>query len=207
MHTQLLINVGVLPCLSSLLTHYKYGISKDACWAISNITAGNQDQIDSVINANIIPPLILLMTNAKYDIQIEAAWAIANICTGGAPHQIQYLVGQGCIKPLCDLLEINDSTVLVMTLDALQGILALGSQLAEENMSSLTNQFAEYVEHAGGMHKIEQLAYYEGEIAQKASQLLTQYFDHGPEEAHMACTPPPTSSMEFASGHSTNWQF
>ena len=204
MHTQLMINVGVLPALSSILTHYKYGVSKDACWAISNITAGNQDQIDSVINANIVPPLILLVSNAKYEIKIEAAWAIANICTGGATHQIQYLVGQGCLKPLCDLLELNVPTVLHMVLDALQSILTLGASMAMDSMTS-GNLYAQYVEHAGGMHKIEQIAYYEGDISSKASHILARFFGEGNEESDLGVHS--DQPLTLTAPTSSEWQF
>jgi importin subunit alpha-1 len=49
---------------------------KEACWTISNITAGNKEQIQVVVENNIIPPLIQLLTNAEFDIRKEAAWAI-----------------------------------------------------------------------------------------------------------------------------------
>ena len=43
---QCIINYGALPCLLNLLSHnYKKSIKKEACWTISNITAGNKDQI------------------------------------------------------------------------------------------------------------------------------------------------------------------
>jgi hypothetical protein len=38
--TQVLINLQVLPCLNALLTSNKKGIKKEACWTISNISAG-----------------------------------------------------------------------------------------------------------------------------------------------------------------------
>lgn len=43
---QCIINHQALPCLLNLLTNnYKKSIKKEACWTISNITAGNVDQI------------------------------------------------------------------------------------------------------------------------------------------------------------------
>ncbi len=43
---QFIINNQALPCLLALLTHnHKKSIKKEACWTISNITAGNKDQI------------------------------------------------------------------------------------------------------------------------------------------------------------------
>lgn len=43
---QFVIENGVLPYLHQLLTqNYKKSIKKEACWTISNITAGNRTQI------------------------------------------------------------------------------------------------------------------------------------------------------------------
>ena len=42
---QVIINCGALPCLLSLLSSPKESIRKEACWTISNITAGNRQQI------------------------------------------------------------------------------------------------------------------------------------------------------------------
>lgn len=43
---QCIINHQALPYLVNLLSgNYKKGIKKEACWTISNITAGNKEQI------------------------------------------------------------------------------------------------------------------------------------------------------------------
>lgn len=42
LQTQIIINVAALPCLLSLLSSPKKGIRKEACWTISNITAGKK---------------------------------------------------------------------------------------------------------------------------------------------------------------------
>ncbi len=43
--TQVIINCNVLSALSALLSSPKEGIRKEACWTISNITAGTTAQI------------------------------------------------------------------------------------------------------------------------------------------------------------------
>ena len=43
--TQIILNCSVLPCLLDLLSSTKESIRKEACWTISNITAGNKQQI------------------------------------------------------------------------------------------------------------------------------------------------------------------
>jgi len=46
MQTQLVLSCSVLPCLLHLLgTNLKESIRKEVCWTISNITAGNRQQI------------------------------------------------------------------------------------------------------------------------------------------------------------------
>ncbi|XP_023729724.3 importin subunit alpha-1a [Lactuca sativa] len=90
MQTQYIINHQALPCLLNLLTNnHKKSIKKEACWTISNITAGNKEQIQTVIEANIIGPLIHLLQNAEFDIKKEAAWAISNATLGGSHDQIK----------------------------------------------------------------------------------------------------------------------
>jgi importin subunit alpha-2 len=45
LQTQVVLNCSVLPCLLTLLGSPKETIRKEACWTISNITAGNKNQI------------------------------------------------------------------------------------------------------------------------------------------------------------------
>jgi importin subunit alpha-1 len=45
MQTQAIIDAGGLPCLCHLLSNSKESIRKETCWTISNITAGNSNQI------------------------------------------------------------------------------------------------------------------------------------------------------------------
>jgi Karyopherin (importin) alpha len=51
--TQVILNCSALPCLLHLLASPKESIRKEACWTISNITAGNRQQIQ-VIFTNIM---------------------------------------------------------------------------------------------------------------------------------------------------------
>lgn len=48
--SQCIINHQSLPCLLNLLNgNHKKSIKKEACWTISNITAGNREQIQVVL--------------------------------------------------------------------------------------------------------------------------------------------------------------
>ena len=59
---KVIINCGALPCLLQLLNStQKKSIKKEACWTISNITAGTKDQIQAVCDAGLVPPLVYLL--------------------------------------------------------------------------------------------------------------------------------------------------
>ena len=57
---------------------------------MSNITAGNQDQVQMVIDAGLIPQLINVLHFGDFKTQKEAAWAVSNLTVGGTPDQVQY---------------------------------------------------------------------------------------------------------------------
>jgi hypothetical protein len=181
--TQIIINCNALPCLLNLLSSTKKGIRKEACWTISNITAGNKDQIQAVISANILPPLIQLLQVAEFDIRKEAAWAISNATSGGTPEQIQYLVMQGCIRPLCDLLVVADSKIIIVALEGLENILKVGMEEAKEK-GIPTNKMATYIEEAEGCQKLERLQEHENtDVYEKAVKIVETYFMEEDDDA------------------------
>lgn len=177
LQTQCIINHQALPCLLNLLTNnHKKSIKKEACWTISNITAGNKDQIQSVIDAGIFAPLIQLLHLAEFEIKKEAAWAISNATSGGTNEQINFLVNEGCIKPLCDLLICPDPRIVTVCLEGLENILKVGE--AEKNLSGTgVNVYAQLIDDAEGLEKIENLQSHDNnEIYEKAVKILETYW-------------------------------
>lgn len=176
--TQCIIEHRGLHCLSSLLEgSFKKSIKKEACWTISNITAGNKDQIQAVIEADIIAPLVNLLQEGEFDIKKEAAWAISNATSGGSHDQIKYLVSQGCIKPLCNLLVCPDPRIVTVCLEGLENILRVGE--AEKNMGLTgdANDYAQMIDDCDGLEKIENLQSHDNqEIYEKAVKILETYW-------------------------------
>jgi len=122
--------------------------------------------------------MIALLTNAEFDIKKEAAWAISNATSGGTPQQIKYLVQQGCIKPLCDLLTFQDARIVTVALEGLENILKVGE--TEKEMGA--NMYANFIEEADGLSKIEALQHHETQkIYESAVKILENYFE-GEEE-------------------------
>lgn len=57
-------------------------------WTLSNITAGNQGQIQMVLDAGLIPPMITILAQGNFKTQKEAAWALSNLTVGGSVQQV-----------------------------------------------------------------------------------------------------------------------
>ncbi|XP_047960540.1 importin subunit alpha-4-like [Salvia hispanica] len=186
--TQFVIDNQVLPCLQQLLTqNHKKSIKKEACWTISNITAGNKAQIQAVIESGIILPLVQLLQHAEFDIKKEAAWAISNATSGGSPEQIRFLVTQGCIKPLCDLLICPDARIVTVCLEGLENILKVGEADKENGQNGGINLYAQMIDESEGLDKIENLQSHDNnEIYEKAVKILEKYWVEEDEEQNLA---------------------
>jgi len=148
-----------------LMGHSKRNIRKETCWTVSNITAGNNEQISNVFMSGLVPPLVHAMTYGEFDVKKEAAWAISNATVGATTEQIQYLVDQECLHPLCDLLTVNDGSVITVALEAL------------ENILKTDGPYVQLVEAADGLDKLDDLQNHSNHmIYEKAVGLLEKYF-------------------------------
>lgn len=172
--TQLVVENSALPNVLNMMSNAKKGIRKEAAWTISNITAGSPNQIQSVIQANLIPPLVNMLANAEFDVQKEAAWALSNACSGGAHQQIEFMVSQGLIHPMCQLMTCADPKIVMVALDGLDAILKSG----KANAGLGDNKFADHVEECSGLDLLEELQRHDNEeVYEKAIHILRSYFE------------------------------
>ncbi|EDO38337.1 predicted protein [Nematostella vectensis] len=192
--TQVILNCHALPNLLHLLSSTKESIRKEACWTISNITAGNRLQIQAVIDANIIPMLIDVLNKAEFKTRKEAAWAIANATSGGTAEQIRYIVSQGAIRPLCDLLTVLNPKIVQVGLNALDNILKIGQQ--DSKQSGMPNPYAIMVEEAYGLDKMEFLQGHDNEqIYRKSFEIIENYFSADDEDEKLIPSTDPSAAQ------------
>ncbi len=124
---QAVVDLNVLSYMPKLLQSSKESIKKEACWVISNITAGTQEQIQAVIDKGLFPTLIDLLGKATFVTRKEAAWAVSNTTAGGSEDQVAYLVEQaGALDPMCNLLALHDSKIVMVALEFIHNVLAVG---------------------------------------------------------------------------------
>lgn len=176
--TQTMIAFGCLPRLKALLDSPRKALRKEACWAISNITAGNREQIEEVLNNNIIPDLVRILETAEFEVKREAAWAISNASSGGNTRQVAALVEAGCLKPLCDLLDVHDHRIISVALESIENILRTGkARMEEEGLPQ--NPYVSLLEEAGGFPKLEKLQYLpsKNKLQHMAVHVMTEYLD------------------------------
>jgi hypothetical protein len=169
------LNSNALQCLLPLLNSSKESIKKEACWTISNITAGTRAQIQCVFEANIFPKLIEILSKGENKTRKEAAWAVVNATSSGTYEQIRYLVELNVIQPLCDLLGVVDTKIVEVALNGIENILKLGQM--DANAKGAGNAYALKVEECGGLDRIEYLQGHQNEkIYKKAFHIIEQYF-------------------------------
>lgn len=177
--TQIVLNCGALSHFYALLTHPKDKINKEAVWFLSNITAGSQQQVQAVIDAGLIPLIIHHLSYGDFQTQKEAAWAVSNLTISGTKQQMEYLVKQGVVQPLCHLLAVRDPQVLQVCLDGLNNLLKMSQSQEQSNYATVSQQ----VEECGGLDRIEALQNSDNEdIYKLAYEMIDQYFSDDVDE-------------------------
>ena len=89
----------------------------------------------------------------------------------------RYLVNQGCIKPLCDLLVFPDPRIVIVCLEGLENILKFGEAKKDMGNTRGVNLYAQYINDVEGLEKIENLQSHDNnEIYEKAVKILGTYW-------------------------------
>ena len=160
--------------LAQLLRSDKRDIKKEACWMLSNITAGSAAQIDAVCASGCMQHLRHLVEVEEFDVKKEAAYALCNACKGGMPAIVSGLVSIGILPTLVRLLDSPDADLLLCVVDALQAILVAAEASDPCRGVALV---VEQLETAGGNVKLESLQEHENAaVYQKSNWLLETYF-------------------------------
>nr|XP_018681523.1 PREDICTED: importin subunit alpha-4-like isoform X2 [Musa acuminata subsp. malaccensis] len=191
---QAVIEAGVCPKLVELLSHPSHKVlvpalrtlgnivtgndvqTQEVCGVISNITAGNSNQIQAVIDANIVSPLVQLLQHAEFSVKKVAFWAISNAIHGGSNCQIQFLVSQGCIEPLCDLLAYPAPSINAICMECLDKILEVGEANKHLGITAGRNLYAQMICDCDGFNKIESLVAHDNIVIYKMAVNILKRF-------------------------------
>jgi len=173
-YTESIIDYGAVPYLRQLVCHQNKEIQKEACWTLSNIAAGTTTQIQAVIDSGAIP-LIMKLANAsetEQEVKSEASWVILNASSCGNDSQIEFLIKEGCVRVLVNLLE--ESSMVVMALEGIERVLQTEETQEISAVEKGEERTAEYLIPPKFFEALQK--HKSPGIAKKAKKIWTQYF-------------------------------
>lgn len=91
-----------IPTVARLIYSRDENVVSDACWALSYLTDGDDDQITEVTSHNVVQRLVELLEEAK-EIQIPSIRTLGNIVAGTEVHT-QMALQNGIMEPLTQLI-------------------------------------------------------------------------------------------------------
>ena len=118
-----------------------------------------------------VPSLVNLASSRDTDPEVknEACWVVLNATSCGSDLQIEYLVQQGCVEILGELL--GESSMVMMALEGLERILQVGDEEAKHLMGG--NPYAKLLSSS----RIEELEKHKSTaISKRASRIWKQHF-------------------------------
>lgn len=195
--TQALLECDGLSRLGTMLHSSKKEVRKEACWIVSNITAGPLAHVQSVCTAGLVPRLVELSSVGREDFEVrkEAVYALCNACGCDSAQVLSGLVASGVVRPFTDLLECADASLLLAVLEALEAVLGAGAAAAA---GAEQNACAVIFDEVGGLPKLEALQSHQNEeVYKKAVSMLDAFFGAEEDDAALA---PPAHAEGFAFG-------
>ncbi|KAK1364520.1 hypothetical protein POM88_040081 [Heracleum sosnowskyi] len=121
----IILKNDALEILGGLLQEKDRDFVENACWIISNITAGEENHILAVIGSGLIERLFDVIENYKLlDVKKEAAWAISNALHGVSPDNLVDLRSR-CLEPLWTILKVFRADQQIVSF-CLEGLLDSG---------------------------------------------------------------------------------
>ena len=100
-----------LPVLAHLIFHEDDEVLSDACWALSYLSDGPNNKIQSVIEANVCRRLVELLGKGCNNVISAALRAVGNIVTGDDT-QTQVVLNCGALPSICFLLSAEKETII-----------------------------------------------------------------------------------------------
>lgn len=173
--TQTMVNLHVVTGIEHLMRSENSRLRKEATWCLSNVTAGNRTQIQSVIdNTDLMHLLVDLALNAENATKQEALYTICNAINGGSPEQMRTLVlNFDIFSVLCRFMNVGDDGVIATVLKTTENLLNTGTN----DPKVPENCYQVLVENNGGVDKLEDLQdHHNDDIVTQTIHILKKYW-------------------------------
>lgn len=175
-HTQVFLDLQLLPALFPLLSHPKKAMRREVVWVISNITAEpDHQQVQAVLDTpGLVPTLVtLLNTDPEIDVRREAIWALSNLANSSNDAHVLSVLHAGFLSAITDLLS-NPAmgNLLPIALEAIQKMLGTArdkdDQWAMIQPILVASHVEEHLEALTSHRRID--------VAESAQALLGDFF-------------------------------
>ena len=145
---------------------------------LSNIVAGEAEQVEAVKKAGLFPSVIRNISAPEFEVKKEAIWFVANLTTTTDEARTRFLI-EDCnvLEALCDgALGEHDGRLCSIALEAIENLLMDGEKLKTSDEGR--NPYADRLEQIGGKEKIQKLcSHIDEDVVDKAQSILDAFFD------------------------------
>ena len=173
-----LISINAIPYLEKSLSRNQKTVRREACWVLSNITAGSTFAITAVLGRmELVRELVNILDNDLPNIKEEALYALVNATENGEKAALAGLYREvELVRHISDMVkECKDVSAQETALECLGYVLELGSKLTE---SKSRNMFVAELFNLKMVEVLEELQYSESDkIYDRVSYILCNFFD------------------------------
>lgn len=189
-----LITCGLVSAIGKILRESKDKAMLEASISIvSSIVLGSANCIQHLIDEFVFKHLAVIVQSVPA-VQHKAAALLVNACKSGTESEIMQICAAGALEAFATILELEDATLILGTLDLLDKILSLWNE--DENV--VGKEF----DDLGG--KLEELQLHPNiDVINRAQQLLDKHFDTYPlagEDVSMADVEKASDEMSEGEG-------
>lgn len=173
---QVIFSSGASAVLQFLLNHPKITIMKETAWIIGNLLVSNEQMVQLVFQTGVMPDIVRLMRHSNVALRLEAVYTVSNAVGRGTPEQVDFLVQQGLLRCLVNLLVDPNPNVITAALDCLNSLFQCGNEMQQKTGSPSNLYYVDF-QQLGGIVKLEDLMEHSNEdVYQLAFELGLEHF-------------------------------
>jgi len=168
----------LIPMLFKCVGHQKKVVRREACWTLSNLAAGSQQQIGQIIEeVAYLSKLISMAIAEPIDVKREALWVLVNATNRCGMDQIIHMMHNGILDCFLGLLSLDeDPEIIKVAITGINNVLNKGVLIARQTQGE--NIFLSEFEQHGGVLKMEKMQEHPSEeVYEAALKLLEKHYD------------------------------
>lgn len=180
--TDSLVQVGCISTLHAMIRGEPTNSLKvKAIWTLSNVACGPVEHLQQIIDQACVPTLIEICNDRSvFALKREACFTLCNMVNSANEQQLYYLGQQHTAAAISSLLGATDVDLLILILNSLQILLALGEM--QKHLFHNENIVCVEMENVGALDKLERLQEHENKtLYELVVHLIQVYF--GDEDA------------------------